>query len=178
MKAVFLDRYGTINDHTTDYVKTWKQFHFLPNALDAIKKLSDSSYKLIVVTNQTAVRRDLMSLEDLEKIHEHMLSEVEAYGATIDGIYVCNHLPEDDCGCRKPKTGLVMLARDNFDLDLSESWFVGDNTKDIKCGIDSGCKTILVETGWGGKDGLYDVKPTHIVSDIGEAADIILDSDI
>ena len=178
MKAVFLDRDGTINDHTKDYVKSWKQFVFLPNAIESIKRLSETDYKIIVVTNQTAVKRKLMSNEDLEKIHEHMLAELDLGGGRIDAIYVCNHLPEDECGCRKPKTGLLTLAKENFDIDLSESWFVGDNTKDIKCGVDAGCKTILVETGWGGKDGLYDVSPTHKVSGIGAAIDIILSCDI
>jgi len=172
--AVFLDRDGTINDHTKDYVTEWSQFRFIPTALEALKLLAATDYKIIVITNQTAVERDLMSITDLQTIHENMVDQVKEAGGRIDWIFACLHLPEHECKCRKPKTGLVERAAEKFDLDLARSWFVGDNTKDIKCGHDAGCKTVLVETGWGGKDGLYEVEPDHKAADILGAAKTIL----
>jgi histidinol-phosphate phosphatase family protein len=173
-RAVFIDRDGTLNEHTTDYVKSWGEFKFLPNTLDALKKLTTSDFKIIVITNQGAVGRGRMSLEMLEEIHMRMLAEVEAVGGRIDGLFVCTHLAEDKCGCRKPNIGLLKVAAASFDLDLKKSWFVGDNTMDIKTGKNAGCKTILVGTGYGGKDGLYNVKPDRTAKDLLEAVDNLL----
>ena len=173
-KAIFLDRDGTINDHTKDYVKSWDQFKFLPNSLEAISKLADSNYLIIIVTNQTVVERGLISMAGLEEIHERMVAEIEKAHGRIDKIYTCTHLPDEKCDCRKPGTLMLEMAERDFGIDLSQSWFIGDNTKDIKCGNDAGCSTILVETGWGGKDGLYDAEPTFRASDLLEAVSHIL----
>ena len=175
MKAVFLDRDGTINDHTANYVTSWDQFRFLPNALEALKLLAESEYKIIVITNQTAVRRELMTIEDLQDIHERMVQAIADAGGRIDWIYACLHLPQDNCKCRKPKTQMLAKAAEKYDLDLKESWMIGDNTKDIKCGADAGLKTALVSTGWGGKDGLFEVSPDVSAVDILEAVRYILD---
>jgi histidinol-phosphate phosphatase family protein len=173
-RAVFLDRDGTINEHTKGYVTSWERFRFLPNSLEALRRLSASDYKLIVVTNQSAVARGLMSVADLEEIHGRMLAEVEGAGGRIDAVYVCAHHPDDRCLCRKPMTGLVDLAKETYSLDLAGSWFVGDNTKDIETGRKAGCRTVLVETGYGGRDGLHGAKPDRRAGDLLEAADIIL----
>jgi len=173
-RAVFLDRDGVINELTRDYVKDWGEFRFLPNSLKALKRLAKSDYKIIVITNQSAVGRGRITREKLENIHFRMLVHVEEAGGRIDGIYVCMHLPSEGCGCRKPKTGLLKLASASFDIDLKRSWFVGDNTMDVKTGDNAGCKTILVETGYGGEDGLYDIKPDYKVGDILGAVGLIL----
>ncbi len=173
-RAVFLDRDGTLNEATKDYVISASDFKFIDGCLEALKRLSETDYKIIVVTNQSAVGRGLMPLEELSRIHSRMLSEAEGFGARIDAVYVCTHVPADNCACRKPKTYLVELAKETFALDLSKSWFVGDNTKDVLCGKNAGCKTILVKTGYGGSDGLYDVKPDHVVGSLGDAIDSIL----
>ncbi|MFH0863368.1 MAG: D-glycero-beta-D-manno-heptose 1,7-bisphosphate 7-phosphatase [Candidatus Altiarchaeota archaeon] len=172
-KAVFLDRDGTINKHTTGYVTSWKMFRFLPNSLEALRELARTDYKVIVVTNQSAVARGLMSRENLEDIHERMLSHVEEAGGRIDAIYVCAHHPDERCACRKPLTGLLELAKETFDLDLKKSWMVGDNTKDAVTGKKTGCRTILVETGYGGKDGLHKISPDYWVKDLKEAVEVI-----
>jgi D-glycero-D-manno-heptose 1,7-bisphosphate phosphatase len=172
-RAVFLDRDGTINEHREGYVTSWAQFRFLPNSLEALGKLDKTDYRIIIITNQSAVARGLMSQEDLESIHQRMLAQVEEAGGRIDAIFVCAHHPSDGCGCRKPKTGLVMLAKEAYDLDLGGSWFVGDNTKDIETGRNAGCKTILLKTGYGGKDGLHKGEPDRRAEDLLEATSIV-----
>jgi histidinol-phosphate phosphatase family protein len=173
-KAVFLDRDGTINEQVEGYLTSWSEFKFIPGVLDALKRLAESDYKIIVISNQSAVARGMFSVEALEGIHERMLAGVESAGGRIDGIYVCMHHPDDGCSCRKPGTGLVELAKESFDIDLKESWFVGDKTVDIQTGVNAGCKTILVETGYAGGDGLFVVQPDYRVADLLEAVGGIL----
>ncbi|MFH1402716.1 MAG: HAD family hydrolase [Candidatus Altiarchaeota archaeon] len=173
-KAVFIDRDGTINQQVDGYLTSWSDFKFLPGVLDALKTIAGSDYKIMVVTNQSAVGRGMLDVGVLEEIHERMLAEVEGYGGRIDAVYVCMHAPEDGCSCRKPGVGLLRLAEASFDLDLSSSWMVGDKTTDILTGVNAGCHTLLVETGYGGGDGLYDVEPEFSVSDLGVAVSLIL----
>ncbi len=172
--AVFLDRDGTINENRGDYVKSFKEFKFLPKALDALRILSKTNHKIIIVTNQSPVSRGIMSVESLEDIHSQMMFEIESNGGRVDAVYSCTHVPEDGCGCRKPKTGLLELAAETFDLDLKRCWLVGDSTKDILCGKNAGCKTILVRTGHGGADGIYDVRPDHVCDDLLGASRLIM----
>ena len=175
-RAVFLDRDGTINQHTMGYVTSWKKFKFLPNTLPSLARLSRLDYKIIIVTNQSAVARGLMSMDDLEEIHSRMLAQVEDAGGRIDAVYVCAHHPDDRCICRKPLTGLVELAKETYGLDLENSWFVGDNTKDVATGRKAGCKTILVETGYGGKDGLHKIEPDYKAKDLMAVVEIIIEN--
>ena len=175
-RAVFLDRDGTINDHTTGYVTKPDGFRFLPGALDALKRLSQTDYRIIVVTNQSAVSRGLLTLDGLERLHEMMIAEVSGAGGRIDAVYVCAHPPEDDCACRKPKTLLLELAAETYGLDLKGSWLVGDKTVDLMTGRNAGCRTILVGTGYGGSDCLHEVMPDFRAKDLAEAAGIILSS--
>jgi histidinol-phosphate phosphatase family protein len=173
-RAVFLDRDGTINANREDYVKSWREFQFLPNALVGLKLLAKSEYKIIVVTNQCGVAKGTISKETLEDIHQRMLANVEGAGGRIDAVFVCAHHYDDGCGCRKPKTGLIELAKEAFNLDLKESWLIGDKTQDILTGKNAGCKTLLVETGYGGRDGRYEAEPDRRARDLLAAAGIIL----
>jgi histidinol-phosphate phosphatase family protein len=173
-RAVFLDRDGTINKQVEGHLTSWSEFSLLPNVLNALRRLAGSDYKVVVATNQSAVAHGLITQEDLEDIHCRMLAEVEAAGGRIDAVYVCLHHPDDGCGCRKPRIRLLELAAETFDLDLKASWFIGDKTTDVATGVAAGCKTILVETGYGGGDGLYDAKPDYRSKDLLEAVDLIL----
>ena len=173
-RAIFLDRDGTINENRRDYVKSWSEFEFLPNALEGLKRLSKSEYKIIVITNQRAVARGMMSLAALEDIHARMLAEVEGAGGRIDAVYVCAHDTKDGCNCRKPKTGLLDLAAETFNLDLRGCWMVGDKTQDVQTGVNACCRTILVATGYGGGDGLHKIESNYRAKDLSEAAEIIL----
>ncbi|MBD3387539.1 MAG: D-glycero-beta-D-manno-heptose 1,7-bisphosphate 7-phosphatase [Candidatus Altiarchaeales archaeon] len=173
-RAVFIDRDGVINENRNGYVNDWTEFNFIEGSVQAFKELAQSDYKVIVVTNQAGVGRGRMKREDVEDIHARMLAEVEAAGGRIDAVYVCMHHPDEGCSCRKPGTGLVEMASETFNLDISRSWFVGDHTKDIKAGRDSGCRTVAVGTGYGGSDGSYDVKPDYEVENLLEAVNLIL----
>jgi D-glycero-D-manno-heptose 1,7-bisphosphate phosphatase len=173
-RAVFLDRDGTVNENRKEHVRNWGEFKFLPGALKALDKISNSDYKIILVTNQAVVGRGMIPISTLEEIHAKMMQEIESAGGRIDAIYACTHRPEDGCKCRKPGTLLLELAKETYDLDLKNSWFVGDSTKDELCGKTAGCKTILLATGHGGADGLYDAKPDHTAKDLSGAVTLIL----
>jgi len=144
-KAVLLDRDGVINKKIKDdYVKSWKEFVFLPGVKEAIKLLNQAQFKIIVITNQAGVGKGVVEESQLQQIHQQMLNELKAYGAYIDGIYYCPHRPEDNCNCRKPKTGMLEQAGKDFKIDFKNSWMIGDEAKDIEAGKKVGCKTYQV----------------------------------
>lgn len=155
-KAVFLDRDGTINKYV-GFLRDIDDFELLPNVADAIKKINASGYLAIVVTNQPVVARGEVSFEELEQIHNKMETLLGAEGAYLDAIYFCPHHPHKgyvgerpelkfDCDCRKPKPGMLLKAAEDFNIDLSQSWMVGDGENDIKAGIAAGCHTALIGT--------------------------------
>ncbi len=154
-KAVFLDRDGTINV-PNGFVKDPSQFTLLPEAAQAVRKINMAGYLAIVVTNQPVIARGDASFEDLQEIHNKMETELGKEGAFVDGIYFCPHHTDGgfagerpeykiQCGCRKPKPGLILRAAEDFNIDLSKSYMVGDSDGDMKAGIAAGCgKTFLV----------------------------------
>lgn len=172
-KAVFLDRDGVINKEV-GYLDNPGKFEFLPRAIQALKKLSDSEYKIVVVTNQSGVARGYFTKEILGRIHDKMRDLLKVEGVSIDGIYYCPHHLDEGCSCRKPETGLIIKASKELDIELNGSFFIGDTTVDILTGKNAGLKTILVETGYGGKDGRVNIKPDYTASDLLAAAEIIL----
>lgn len=144
-KTVFLDRDGVINVKAPegDYIKSWKEFHFLPHAIDAIRLLNDNNWRVIIITNQRGIARNLMTLKNLQDIHSAMGKELCRYGARIDAIYVCPH-EKGTCHCRKPDIGLFLQAEKNFSIDKSKSWMIGDSKSDIEAGKSYGIRTIAV----------------------------------
>lgn len=148
-RAIFLDRDGVICQNRTDHVKNWSEFDFLPGAKNSLAALSRVGLPIIVVTNQAAVGRGLLTTETLDDIHQHMVAEVTAYGGRIDRIFYCPHLPQEGCHCRKPQPGMLLQAAQEMDLDLAGSYMLGDAASDIQAGQQVGCHTILVLTGRG-----------------------------
>ena len=145
MKTVFLDRDGVINRlRPNDYVKNWKEFEFLPDAIDAICQLTDKGYQLIIVTNQACVNKGILQADKLDSIHEKMLEQIVIAGGKIDAIYYCPHEDKDDCFCRKPKSGLLEKALVDFCIDSTNRFLVGDSLRDIVAGRKVNCKTCLV----------------------------------
>ena len=142
-KIVFLDRDGVINKKPpkADYVKKWGEFVFLPGSIEAIKLLKENGFKIIIITNQSGIARGMVSSEDLEEIHRNMLAALDN---AIDAIYVCTHGWDDGCECRKPKPGLFFDASDDFKIDLTKSFYVGDDERDLIAGNTAGCKTIII----------------------------------
>jgi D-glycero-D-manno-heptose 1,7-bisphosphate phosphatase len=129
--TIFLDRDGVINVDRRDYVKSWDEFQFLPKVFDALRLLKKNKIRVIIVTNQSAVNRGLMTLDDLNENHAKMLEEIRSHGGDIEAIYFCPHRPDEDCGCRKPKPGLVRQATADLGIDLARSYLVGDSEKDL-----------------------------------------------
>lgn len=153
-RAVFLDRDGTINKYV-GFLQNIDQFELLPGVADAIKVINASGYLAIVVTNQPVIARGEVTYSQLQEIHNKMETLLGAEGAYVDGIYFCPHHPHKgyegevpglkiDCDCRKPKPGMLLRAAEDFNIDLTQSWMVGDGDNDIKAGKAAGCKTVLI----------------------------------
>ena len=178
-KVIFLDRDGVINRDSPDYIKSLQEFEFLPGSLDALRRLSEDDFSCIVITNQSALARGLLTPETLEAIHRHMAAAVAAAGGRIVDIFLCPHLPNENCLCRKPKPGLLQAAQRKYRIDLASAVMIGDSVKDIRCGIAAGVETtILVRTGNGlhaerelQEQGLF---ANFIGEDLSQAADWII----
>lgn len=161
-KAIFLDRDGTINKYV-GFLRDINDFELIPGVAEAIKKINSSGYLAIVVTNQPVIARGEVSLGELTEIHNKMETMLGQNGAYLDHIYFCPHhshsgyegeIPElkIDCECRKPKPGMLMQAANDFNIDLSESWMIGDGENDIKAGKAAGCRTVLINEGTYGQN--------------------------
>ena len=147
-KVVFLDRDGTINFDSADYIKSRSEFAFIPGSIEAIRNLTANGFTSIVITNQSALARKYISPEELEAIHAMMCRAVDSGGGKIADIFFCPHLPDGGCKCRKPAPGLIYQARQKYNIELANSIMVGDNVKDIACGRNAGCGgTVLVKSG-------------------------------
>jgi histidinol-phosphate phosphatase family protein len=173
-KAVFLDRDGVINRKAPGdgYIVHWREFEILPRVVEAIRKLNQAAYRLIVVTNQRAVAKRQITLGELEDLHQKMIAEVARFGALIDGVYFCPHDIASKCGCRKPEPGMLLRALEEFEIDPRLSWMIGDSTVDIEAGRRAGCRTALIKACWnerGGAEGA-DI----LAEDLYQAVEIIL----
>jgi D-glycero-D-manno-heptose 1,7-bisphosphate phosphatase len=149
--AVFLDRDGVINVDRRDYVKSWSEFKFLPQVFEALRLLRKHNLRVVVVTNQSAVHRGLMSISTLREIHEKMLRAIEKRGGRIEAIYFCPHRPDEKCNCRKPKPGMMLRAKQDLKIDLSRSYLVGDSKKDVELARSVGVKCIQISGKVSGK---------------------------
>lgn len=159
-KAVFLDRDGVINIHRNDYVKSTDEFQLLPDVTQYLQLLTEKNFKLIIITNQSVVGRGLSTEKKLSDIHQKMQNIFKQFGFQIDKIYCCMHVPEDNCSCRKPGIELFEKAIKEFDIDIHNSWLIGDNQSDIQAGEKIGCKTILVKTNSGLKSAVERILTT------------------
>ena len=155
-KAVFLDRDGTVNVHR-GYVSNPEELELLLGAAEAINAFHALGYLVILVTNQPVVARGLCTIEDLEQIHRHLVYLLAKKGAYLDDIFYCPHHPDSgfkgenkaykiDCDCRKPKPGLILKAAKKYNIDLSQSFMVGDSERDMQTALNAGCRPILLST--------------------------------
>ena len=144
-KAIFLDRDGVINKKAIEgeYISSFNEFEFLPGVLESLKKVPQTDYLLIIVTNQRGIARKKISINDLELIHNKMLNEMDKYGINIDKIYFCPH-NYGECKCRKPDVGMIEMAEKDFKIDMGNSWMIGDSLSDIELGIKKGLQTIYL----------------------------------
>ena len=153
-KAIFLDRDGTINKYV-GFLRNIDEFELIDGVTEAIRKINESGYLAIVVTNQPVIARGEVTSEELDEIHKKMETLLGAEGAYVDAIYYCPHHPHKgyegeipelkiDCDCRKPKPGMLLRAAQDFNIDLSQSWMIGDGDNDVKAGKAAGCNTVLI----------------------------------
>ena len=142
-KAVFLDRDGVINKKRIDHVKSVDEFKIFSNVGDAIKLLRDKGYLVIIITNQSVIGRNIISEKKLDEIHIELKNYLKQSNTYVDSIYYCPHIPEQNCDCRKPKPGLIFEACQDFDIDLKNSYFIGDSISDLDAAGNAGCKGIL-----------------------------------
>ena len=181
-KAIFLDRDGVLNIDT-DLVKTPEELEVYHYVGPAIKQINDSGYLAIVITNQSAVARNLCTEDDLRVIHNKLETIIGLSHARLDAIYYCPHHPDGgfpeenpaykiDCHCRKPKPGMLLDAARDFNIDLLQSWFIGDSERDVLAGKSAGTKTIGVKSGRGVNG--FQTKPDYLFNDLSEAVDFIL----
>ena len=176
--AVFLDRDGVLIENREDYVRDWSQVVFLPKAITALQKFGSAGYKLVLVTNQSAVGRGLMSLETANEINNKLVKVVEDRGGRLDAVYMCPHAPSDNCDCRKPRQGLFLHASRDLSLDLKSSWMIGDAWSDLLAGQEAGLRgMVMVKTGRGANQ-LQLPKPEKlnefiVVGDLSEALTLI-----
>jgi len=146
-KAVLLDRDGVINHERGDYVYRLEDFEILPDVVPALKLLQEKGYLLIIISNQSGVARSIYSIDEVEKLHKHLLSHMHKHGIEIKEIYYCPHHPEfGSCICRKPDSLLVEKALARFHIDRTKSFFIGDKERDVLAGKKAGVEGILIES--------------------------------
>lgn len=146
VSAVFLDRDGTLVEDNGYCIRP-EDLRFIPGAGEATRMLKDAGYLVVLITNQSAVGRGLVTLDGLNSIHNCLLEGLEKEGGTLDSIYLCPHHPDDGCQCRKPKPGMIVAAADELGINLASSIVIGDKRTDVDAALAAGCWPILLESG-------------------------------
>lgn len=177
-KAIFLDRDGVIYREKNLFyqghpITKPEHVEWEDRSKEALQKFSSLDFLLVIITNQAQINRGLLTPSILNEINKPIYDELRKYGRFLDGFYFCPHIPEENCECRKPKLGLIKRAQLDLDLDLKNSWLIGDQTSDIKAGRDSNCKTILIRTGYGGRDNQFSINPDFTTKDLMDAYNLI-----
>ncbi len=167
-KAIFFDRDGIINERILDgYIRTWDEFHFLLGVGDVLKKIKDRGYLAIIITNQRGVGLGLMTESDLEDIHDKMQKALMRYtNMKFDDIIVCTDA-NNESGRRKPSPAMLMEAQTKYDIDMSQSWMIGDTASDITAGERAGVKTAFLLN-------KHDAIPENATINIATLKDILL----
>jgi len=183
MRAVFLDKDGTLIEDVPYNVDP-KRIKFTKGAVTGLQQLSGAGYVLIAITNQSGVARGYFQESALQGVEERLQQLLALAGVSLSGFYYCPHHPQGvvkeytmQCACRKPEPGLLLQAAADHQLDLSQSWFVGDILNDVEAGRRAGCKTILIDNGNETEWQLSPLRiPHHTVADLAEAAQVIIKS--
>jgi len=172
IKAIFLDRDGVINIEK-NYLYKIEDFEFMPGTFGSLKQLQDDGFKLFVITNQSGIGRGYYTLEDFNRLTTWMLNEFENNSIHISQVELCPHAPDEDCTCRKPLTGMIDNILKNYDIDLENSWLIGDKSSDIKCAINANIKnTIQVKSGHNFEE--KDSKADYVCDSINDVSKIII----
>ena len=151
MKLVILDRDGVINFDSAQYIKSPAEWKPIPGSLEAIARLNQNGYRVVVATNQSGIGRGLFDMETLNAMHDKMHKALFAVGGRVDAVFYCPHPADSDCDCRKPKPGMFKRIAETFNVDLKGVPAVGDSLRDLQACSILGCKPMLVLTGKGEK---------------------------
>ena len=181
-QAVFLDRDGTINVEK-DYLHKIEDFEFIPGASEAIKRLKDAGFLVIVVSDQSGIGRGYFDEHAVDKLHRYVQSELAGYNTSIDAFYFCPHHPEKGignykiiCDCRKGEPGMLLQAAKEYNIDLQKSFMIGDKLTDIEAGQRAGCQALLVLTGYGERAAANpDLSAVEKCLNLDRAVSLILD---
>ncbi|MFX1498809.1 MAG: D-glycero-beta-D-manno-heptose 1,7-bisphosphate 7-phosphatase [Promethearchaeota archaeon] len=179
-KAIFLDRDGVINEEV-NHLSDPENFQFIEGSIEALKILKSLGYLLIIISNQAGIAKGYFSEATLKEIHNKMNRILNENNITLDDIFYCPHHPDftGPCNCRKPNPGMILKAKDKYNIDLRESFMVGDTLNDIETGLGAKCQTVLVLTGYGEKERVKidEVIPDFIFDNLLEfAKNLKLDS--
>jgi D-glycero-D-manno-heptose 1,7-bisphosphate phosphatase len=171
MKAIFLDRDGTLILDPPDLrVDSVLDIHVFPETLKAFKLLTTLDYGVIEITNQAGIGEGRITQAEFAQLNDKVLDVLESTGMKVLKTYMCPHLPEDNCACRKPQPTMILQAAKDYDIDLAQSWMIGDRESDIMAGVNAGTKTILVQTG---NAPVVSVEATYTARSILEAVEYI-----
>ncbi len=175
-KLVILDRDGVINVESPDFIKTPAEWIPLPGALEAMARLTQAGWHIVVCTNQSGLGRGLFDIAGLNAIHQKMHDAAKAAGAHIEAVFFCPHRPDEDCSCRKPKPGMLQDLAARLHISLDGVPTIGDSLRDLQAGFTAGCRPFLVLTGNGiATQETGGLPPgTRIVSDLSAAVDALL----
>lgn len=165
-KAAFLDRDGVINQKAAEgaYVTRWEDVKFLPGVAEAITELNRAGWQVIIISNQRCVAKGLVSIAELEDLHQRMRAWLLERGAVINAIYYCPHeKTQPPCDCRKPEPGMLLQAARDHQIDLANSWMIGDSASDMEAGHRAGCKTLRIQPADREPDGKADLQAASLL---------------
>lgn len=149
MPFIILDRDGVINYDSDQYIKNPDEWIPIPGSLEAIARLNKAGFRVLIATNQSGVARGYYDVDMLDTIHEKLMRELAAVGGYVEEIFFCPHHPEEHCGCRKPKAGLIHQIQEKYTIELAETFFIGDSMVDVQAARIAGCIPLLVLSGNG-----------------------------
>lgn len=161
-KAIFLDRDGTLCEEV-NYLSRPADLRLYDFSADAVKLLRNKGFLIIVITNQSGIGRGFFDEKTLHLIHQKLTADLASQGTKLDAIYFCPHISADQCVCRKPKTGLIEEALEDFSIDPANSWMIGDKASDIETGFNAGMHTALVLTGYGRSESEKLSRPAELI---------------
>jgi len=178
MKLIILDRDGVINHDSAQFIKSPEEWKPIPGSLEAIARLAEAGYRIVVATNQSGVGRGLFDMDTLNAIHDKMIKAAATVGGRIDAIFFCPHAADSTCDCRKPKSGMFEQIAERFNVDLKGLPTVGDSLRDLQAGAALGCTPFLVLTGKGAKTAVDPDLPagTKVFPDLAAVANHLLGS--
>jgi len=185
-KLIVLDRDGVINEDSDNYIKSPEEYTPIPGSLEAISKLNNAGFTVVVATNQSGLARGYFDQKTLDQMHEKLTMLLAKAGGTIDRIYVCPHGPDDNCDCRKPKPGLLLQILADYDVKSDDIIAIGDSLRDLQAALAVNMVPVLVRTGKGTKTeaGLKDNKQNaelyagiKIFDNLSQAVDAVLTKD-